>query len=126
MALLSEFDRVNAASEKAEGFIWRLCPKSGNGPDLVALDERTFLTNLSVWDTVMALQNFAYHGPHAVILRKRHEWLQKFDSVIVALWWIAAGETPTIEDAKGRLALLARRGPHSDVFTFGRIFPAPA
>jgi hypothetical protein len=43
----------------------------------------------------------------------------------LALWWIPAGTTPTVEEAERRLATLRERGPSSDAFTLREPFPAP-
>lgn len=125
-AILAEFGRVNADSERASGFVWRFRRDPIYESEWVMLDDRTVLANLSVWENISVLQYFVYYGPHAAMLRQRREWLTKFDSLTVALWWIAAGDTPSVDDARSRLGVLARRGPNADVFTFGRIFPAPA
>ena len=38
------------------------------------------------------------------------------------LWWIPAGQVPTIEEAKARLAHLRDHGPTPAAFTFKRRF----
>jgi len=43
----------------------------------------------------------------------------------LALWWIPAGTTPTVEEAKARLELLDRLGPTPEAFTFREPFPPP-
>ena len=44
----------------------------------------------------------------------------------LALWWVPAGTTPTVEEAKRRLGLLERRGPTIEAFTFREPFPPPS
>ena len=56
------------------------------------------------------LQRYAYDGPHAVVLRRRHEWFEKLN-VYVVLWWLPAGPLPTVEPAQERLTYLPHHGP---------------
>jgi len=43
----------------------------------------------------------------------------------MVIWWVPAGHTPEIEEAKERLALLGRDGPTAMAFTFRDTFPPP-
>jgi hypothetical protein len=43
----------------------------------------------------------------------------------LALWWVPAGHTPTVDEAKHRLARLREHGDTPEAFGFRRIFPAP-
>ena len=43
----------------------------------------------------------------------------------LALWWIPEGSLPTVDQGKGRLGMLAARGPTREAFTFRNSFPAP-
>jgi hypothetical protein len=42
------------------------------------------------------------------------------------VWWIPAGQIPTIDEAKRRLASLAAHGPTPFAFTLRVVFPEPA
>jgi hypothetical protein len=46
-------------------------------------------------------------------------------SPILALWWVPAGATPTVDEAKRRLDALERLGPTVGAFTFTERFPPP-
>jgi hypothetical protein len=47
------------------------------------------------------------------------------DGPYSALWWIAPGHTPTIEEGKERLAHLEAHGATPYAFWFGTPFAAP-
>src|SRR3546814_2285309 len=84
------------------------------------------IINMSVWESFEALRDYTYRSGHTRVLTRRREWFEKLERPHFALWWIAAGNLPTVEEAKRRLALLAERGPTPDAFTFRDRFPAPA
>jgi hypothetical protein len=64
-----------------------------------------------------------YSSEHAEVLKQRRDWFEKFDGVIMALWWVPAGHLPSIDEAKQRLASLERQGPTPFAFTFRTTFP---
>jgi hypothetical protein len=80
---------------------------------------------MSVWKDADRLSDFVYRTAHAPVMAKRRQWFAKPEGPFVALWWIGAGHRPTIEEARQRLALLARKGPSPGAFTFKQRFPAP-
>ena len=115
-------DRINSLAETASGFVWRL---KGDGNDATSLrpyeDER-IIVNMSVWENPQALFDYAYRSGHVEILRRRTEWFEKMTTPPLALWWIPAGYTPTVNDAKEKLALIEQHGPTPFAFTFKRQF----
>ena len=121
---VANLDRINELAEAAPGFIWRL---KGEGNDATSL--RPFgddvIVNMSVWQDADRLFDFVYRTAHAPVMAKRRQWFAKPEGPFVALWWIAAGHRPTVEEARQRLALLARKGPTPLAFTLKQRFPAP-
>ncbi|MGH9657937.1 MAG: DUF3291 domain-containing protein, partial [Bryobacteraceae bacterium] len=83
------------------------------------------LFNLTVWESPEALKAFLYHGRHSDVMRDRGEWFVPHDGPSVALWWIPAGQTPSVEEAVARLEHLRRKGETPEAFSFRRIFPPP-
>jgi len=54
----------------------------------------------------------------------------RFDSPAMAgmvsrIWWIPGARLPTVEESRQRLALLARRGPTREAFSFAKPLPPP-
>ena len=88
------------------------------GDDLMAI-------NMSVWESLGSLQQFVYRSGHVETLRARKQWFEPIEGPILVLWWIPAGEIPTVTDARERLRHLAEHGPTPHAFTFRSPFPAP-
>jgi heme-degrading monooxygenase HmoA len=119
---VARIDELNALADGSPGFVWRLESGAGNATYLRPYDDDRILFNLSVWKSVEDLRAFVYQSLHAQVMRQRHQWFGKFNASYLALWWIRAGELPSIDEAKARLALVEREGPTSRAFTFKRLF----
>ena len=78
---------VNALADRSPGFVWRLQDATSVRP----YDDPMILPNLSVWDSVEALKEFAYRSGHVVPLRDRARWFERPQQAHLALWWIPAG-----------------------------------
>ena len=118
---------LNAIADAAPGFVWRLV--DDGGADATAL--RPFgddtMVNMSVWESVEALRDYAYRVPaHLEALRRRREWFRPWGTGnMLVLWWIPAGTIPTLDEARDRLAHLDRHGPGPMAFTLRTPFAAP-
>jgi len=117
-AQMAEFaaalDPINALAEATPGFIWRLKDEAGGSSsfvDVPGTDNPLWAPNMSVWRDLDSLKHFMYKSGHASYLRRRTEWFQVPDRPINVLWWIPAGEIPTLDDAVKRLDHLAKHGP---------------
>ncbi len=117
--------RVNAIAESAPGFIWRLVDDEAERVGIDLFRDPDMIINMSVWEDRESLSAFVYRDKaHLAVMRRKAEWFKHMD-VYMALWWIKAGETPTLKDAAHRLDLLASRGATEDAFTFKEFFPKP-
>ena len=121
--LVAEFvdnlDRINALADTSPGFVWRLQTEEGNATSIHAFPDPMLLVNISVWESVEALQDFAYRTDHREYVKRRAEWFVD-GTTRLALWWVPAGTIPTIDDAKRRLGFLAAHGPSPYAFRFGK------
>ncbi len=119
---VANLDRINALAESASGFVWRL---KGDGNDATSLrpyeDER-IIVNMSVWESIDALFQYAYYSDHTEIFRRRAEWFHKMTTPSAALWWIDGGHIPTVAEAKEKLSLIERYGATPQAFTFKQRF----
>jgi hypothetical protein len=120
---VARLEEINALADGSPGFVWRLQTDAGNATYLRPYDDERIIVNMSVWETVEDLRNYAYRGGHAEALRRRQEWFEKLDTPVVALWWVPAGHIPSIDEAKKRLAHLQERGPTPFAFSFRSLFP---
>jgi len=120
---MARLDDLNALAERSEGFVWRMQGDDGNNTYLRPYDDERIIVNMSVWTSIEALRNYVYGSAHAVVLKQRREWFEKFESAMLALWWVPAGHIPTVDEAKARLASLDARGPTPFAFTLATTFP---
>jgi hypothetical protein len=118
-------DRVNALAEASPGFVWRLTGEGNNATDLRPTPDPLLAVNMSVWTDADALFAFVYRSAHTPVMARRRDYFERFDGAFQAMWWIPAGEMPTVSDAFSRLWMLDRYGPTPHAFTFKARFPAP-
>lgn len=122
---VDNLDKVNSDAEKSEGFVWRLKDENNNATNFNPYDDEQILINISVWESIGALEKFMYHTFHSDFLRRRKEWFQVFGKAHTALWWVPSGQYPTMQEAVDNLAYLQQNGPSSKVFDLKNIFPVP-
>ena len=116
-------DRINALADSSPGFVWRLQTDEGNATDIHVFPNPLQLVNMSVWVTVDDLKEYVYRSEHVDFFRRRAEWFET-DAKRVALWHVAPGETPELDDAVRRVEFQDRHGPSPYSFGFARP-PAP-
>ncbi|MET8056009.1 DUF3291 domain-containing protein [Streptomyces microflavus] len=119
-------DPVNAVADRADGFVWRLRSDSGNATDVPVFGDDWLIVNMSVWRDAEALTAFMYAGLHRELMSRRRKWFEQVREAMTALWWVPAGERPTVADAEERLCHLREHGPAERAFTLRTRFPAPA
>ena len=114
-------DDVNWLAETSAGFVWRLRPERG----LVTfgrLEEDEVIVTLSVWTHFEALQKYVYRSAHGLFMQKRSRWFVPLGGFTTAMWWIADGDRPTVDEGLDRLAHLRRHGPSPHAFSLRRQF----
>lgn len=121
----SQLDPINALADRSPGFVWRLQTEEGNATAIRPYEDERMAINMSVWESLEALQKFVYQTAHVGPLRDRKQWFEPIEGPILALWWVPAGHIPTIAEALDRLAHLKQHGPTREAFTFRTPFPAP-
>jgi hypothetical protein len=119
---------INAIAEATPGFIWRLKDDDGASSSFVDVPGRSnplWAPNMSVWQDFESLKHFMYRSGHSSYLRRRADWFQKPNGPINVLWWLPAGEIPTLEDAVDRLDHLAEHGPSDRGWPLTKPFDPP-
>jgi hypothetical protein len=119
---VDNLDRVNALAERSEGFIWRLKDETGNATGIEFDADPRVIVNMSVWETIEALEAFAYKTMHRRFVQRRKEWFELFGAAYVALWWVEDGHRPDPAEGRHRLAHLDAYGPSPNAFTFKKRF----
>jgi heme-degrading monooxygenase HmoA len=122
---VARLDEINALADGSPGFVWRLQGDNGNATELKYTDDPLFIVNLSVWESLDDLHAFTYRSNHKTVFARRFEWFERSSGPNVVIWWQPAKTIPSVEDALRRLALLERRGPTPEAFTFRQPFEAP-
>jgi hypothetical protein len=123
---VAALDAVNALAERSPGFVWRLQTDDGNATSVRPFDDERIIVNLTVWTSIDALADYVYRSDHTAFLRRRREWFAHIDGPALVMWWVPAGDIPTLDDAKARLAHLATQGPTAQAFTFRHPFAPDA
>ena len=117
---------INALADQSRGFVWRLQSESGDATSIKVYDDDRIIVNLTVWDSTDALREFVYKSMHYGVLHDRKRWFEKFDGPYYALWWLPAGQLPSIEEGKERLDHLRQHGDSAYAFSFKNIGSVPA
>ncbi|HSL42741.1 MAG TPA: DUF3291 domain-containing protein [Anaerolineales bacterium] len=122
---VAQLPPVNALADQSPGFVWRLQSESGDATSIKVYDDEFIIVNLTVWERIEALREYVYKGEHHKVLRDRKRWFEKFDGPYYALWWVPAGELPSIEEGKARLDHLREHGDSAYAFSFKHVFANP-
>ena len=62
---VDNLDLINKIAESSEGFVWRLRDDSNNATSLNPYDDEQIIVNVSVWESIEALENFMYKTLHS-------------------------------------------------------------
>jgi hypothetical protein len=119
VAAIGSINRLAAASP---GFLWRHGGEDGHGVSVQPAEGGPVFVNLSLWTDYDALHRFVYRSDHARYLRQRSRWFAATPQPATALWWVAPGVHPTIDDALRRLRHLRDHGSTPRVFSLRRRF----
>jgi hypothetical protein len=109
-------DRVNTLANGIDGFVWRLADASGHAMNIRVYDDPAILPNLTVWESVEALERFVWQTVHRRFYGRREQWFAPLDGPPLVLWWIPEGHRPTMEEGAERLDHLKAHGSSDDAF----------
>ena len=74
------------------------------------------LFNMSVWESVEALEGFVWQTVHKRIYGRRPEWFEPLDRPHFVMWRVPVGHLPYVAEAKSRLEHLWAHGPSDYAF----------
>jgi Domain of unknown function (DUF3291) len=106
-------ERVNKLADKMDGFVWRLKDESGHAMNMTVYGDSAILPNLTVWESVEALERFVFKTVHGRFFERRETWFAQPEPTLV-MWWVPAGHRPTLEEGVTRLGRLNAHGPRDD------------
>ena len=114
---MNNLARINALAERSPGFVWRYTDASGNATDTRPYaDDPRMAINMSVWESVEALEKFVWQTVHTRFYSRKHEWFEKLDGAYFVLWHVPPGHRPSVAEAIGRLEHLTAHGPSDYAF----------
>lgn len=122
---VANLDRINGLGDATGGFVWRHQTEDGNSTSIRVRNDPLIIINLTVWESIEQLFEFAYRSGHAEFYRRRREWFEAPIEAHLVLWWVQAGHVPTVEEAEQRLDYLRAHGPTPNAFTFKQRFGPP-
>lgn len=114
-------DAINALARRSPGFVWTLEGDDGVGATRVEVfpENPNIIIQLSKWDSVESLFQFAYKTAHAKLIAAREDWFVEVPNLAnLALWWVEDDHFPTIAEAKSKMTRLFREGPTPGAFNF--------
>ncbi len=116
---MAALDRVNGIGKRSPGFVWMMEgsgePGRGNTDVKIGGDPR-HVSNLTVWESVEALEAFVWNTVHRAFYERRAEWFEVLGEQHFVMWWVPAGHRPTIEEALERLDHLKSAGESDHAF----------
>jgi hypothetical protein len=119
---VAQLNTINTLGESSKGFVWRLKDEGGNATHINPFDDERIIVNLTVWESIEDLMNFAFKTAHALVMKDRNKWFEKFGKPSTVLWYIEEGHTPTPQEARERLEHLQMNGASEFAFDFKNRF----
>jgi uncharacterized protein DUF3291 len=107
---------VNRLAERSPGFVWRYIDESGNSTATRPYADPRIAINLSVWESVEALERFVYLTVHKRFYGRRAEWFEHFEEPYFVMWWVPAGHLPSVTEAVKRLEHFKQHGATEHAF----------
>ena len=120
-AFTMNLDRINALAERSEGFVWRLKDESNNATAIRPESDPTMAVNLSVWESVEALERFVWSTVHKQFYNRKGEWFEKLSAPHLVMWPVPVGHFPDLAEAMERLQQLKARGDSDSAFGWGHL-----
>ena len=121
---MDALDRVNGLGRRMPGFVWMMEgsgePGTGNTGTKIGGDPR-FVSNLTVWESVEALQTFVFGTIHRQFYERRAEWFEALGKMHLVMWHVEDGHRPTLDEALARLAHLEAHGDGDHAFGWSHL-----
>jgi hypothetical protein len=119
---VAQLDTINTLGESSKGFVWRLKDEAGDATNIKPFEDERIIVNLTVWESLEDLMNFAFKTAHATVMKDRAKWFEKFGKPSTVLWYIEEGHVPTPQEARERLEYLQSNGASEYAFDFKNRF----
>ena len=121
---MAALDKVNGLGKRMPGFVWMMegsgepdTGKSGTGNTDVKIDgDPRYVSNLTVWENVQALEAFVWNTVHRQFFVRRAKWFEVLESMHFVMWFVAPGHRPSLDEGLARLAILRDQGDSEQAF----------
>ncbi|MBP7000650.1 DUF3291 domain-containing protein [Amaricoccus sp.] len=116
---MAALDRVNGLGKRMPGFVWMMegSGEPGKGNTETKLDgDPRYVANLTVWESVEALEAFVWNTAHRQFYARRAEWFELMPERHFVMWRVPAGHRPTLDEGLERLAHLRAHGDSDHAF----------
>jgi len=126
---MGALDRVNGLGKRMPGFVWMMegSGQPGTGNTAAKLDgDPQFVSNLTVWENVATLENFAWNTGYRAFYERRQEWFEVLGKMHFVMWWVPVGHEPTLDEASARLAQKQTTGDSDQAFGWSYLKDAQA
>ena len=105
-------DLVNEIARSSAGFVWMDSDDApgtdgaGEGDllpeDRARMDEDSFASTLSVWQSAEALEHFVWNTVHRQFYGRKAEWYDAVGNGNLVLWWVREGARPSAAEGMAR------------------------
>ena len=65
---VARLEALNALADSSPGFVWRYQTDAGDATEVRVFDDALILFNMSVWESIEALENYVYRSNHVEAL----------------------------------------------------------
>lgn len=116
---MNNLDRINGLGKRMPGFVWMMegSGEPGTGNTEAKIDgDPLYVSNLSVWESVEALEQFVWNTVHLQFYNRKHEWFEVSKGQHFVMWHVPVGHQPTLEEALAKLAHLEAHGDTEEAF----------
>ena len=111
-------DAVNGIGKRSAGFVWMMEGAGeavGNTGAKIGGDPQ-FVSNLTVWESALHLEQFVWNTVHSQFYTRRAEWFERMDRPHFVMWWVPIGHRPPLNEALDRLAFLTANSDTDHAF----------
>lgn len=114
---MRSLDAVNGIGKRSAGFVWMMEGAAGQGNTEVKINgDAQFVSNLTVWESPLHLEQFVWNTVHKQFYNRRAEWFAVLGRPHFVMWWVPIGHRPTVDEALERLAFLDSNGDTDHAF----------
>ena len=116
---MDNLDLVNGVGKRMPGFVWMMegSGEPGRGNTDIKIDgDPQFVSNLTVWESVSALETYVWGTVHKQFYDRKAEWFEVLGQQHFVMWWTPEGHLPTLDEGLARLQHLRDNGDSDHAF----------